>query len=60
MIGGTKEGELRRSIEMIEEILHNKVDRKEIMFMLYFLAGSQYDQEDLKIMADMIRDEVIK
>ena len=52
----TKNQEYYRTIEMIENILSNKCSKKEIMFMLYFLSDSQYSREDLKKMANIIKE----
>jgi hypothetical protein len=52
MIGGTKKGKYARTVEM----LMNKTGKsaKEVAFILYFLHDSQYDNADLKTMADLI------
>lgn len=46
--------ELMSSIEMIKNILGNKASDEEIMFMLFFLADSLHNTEDLTAMAKMI------
>lgn len=55
MIGATKNGEYARTIDMLVNMT-NKTE-KEIMMMLYFLSDSQYDNHDLKAMADIIREK---
>jgi len=50
MFGATKQGEYRRSIEMIDDIQR----KKGTLLMLCFLIDSQYDTEDLKKMVNII------
>lgn len=52
MIGATKTGEYWRTIEMLSKI--TGTNQQSIMEMLYFLYDSQYDNKDLKSMADLI------
>jgi hypothetical protein len=55
MIGSTKIGEYCRTIEMIMQKTGKTA--KEIADVLYFLHDSQYDNLDLKVMADLITME---
>jgi hypothetical protein len=52
MFGATKNGEYYRTIDMLVNMT-NKTE-KEVMNILYFLYDSQYDNKDLKAMADLI------
>ena len=49
-MGATKQGEYSRSIEVFME--KTGKSKKEIAMILYFLYDSQYDNKDLKAMAD--------
>ena len=51
-IGGTKQGEYWRTIEMLQE--KTGKSQKEVMYILYFLYDSGYDGKDLKTMADLL------
>ncbi|QDH49968.1 hypothetical protein BEYONPHE_281 [Bacillus phage Beyonphe] len=52
MFGATKEGEYYRTIEMLVEMTGKT--EKEVMNILYFLYDSQYDNKDLRKIADLI------
>lgn len=52
MLGATKNGEYHRTIEMLMNMTGKT--EKELMKVLYFLHDSQYDNKDLKAMADLI------
>jgi hypothetical protein len=53
MNGGTKKAEYHRSLEMIESIYKSQG----LAMMLYFLYDSQYENKDLKAMAEMALKE---
>ena len=55
MIGGTKVGEYSRTVEMMSQKLGKSSNK--IAEILYFLYDSQYDNSDLKAMADLITQE---
>lgn len=55
MIGGTKAGEYCRTIEMLMQKTGKSA--KEVAGILYFLHDSQYDNADLKAMADLVAME---
>lgn len=52
MFGATKEGEYYRTIDMLVNMTGKT--KKEVMMILYFLYDSQYENKDLKSMADLI------
>jgi hypothetical protein len=52
MIGRTKIGEYSRTIEMLMEMTDKP--KKDVALLLYFLHDSQYENSDLKAMADLI------
>lgn len=52
MFGATKKGEYYRTIEMLVDKLG--CTEKQVMEALYFLYDSQYDNKDLKNMAELI------
>jgi hypothetical protein len=57
LYGGTKTGEYLRTIEMLVE--KTGKSQKEVAMILYFLHDSQYDNTDLKNMANLaIKGEV--
>jgi Cys-tRNA synthase (O-phospho-L-seryl-tRNA:Cys-tRNA synthase) len=51
LYGSTKSGEYQRTIEMLME--KTGKSRKEVAMILYFLHDSQYNNADLKAMADI-------
>lgn len=55
-IGSTKDGEMYRTIEMLVEMTGST--EEEIMGALYFLYDSQYSNNDLLKMADLIRNKI--
>ncbi|AXQ67693.1 hypothetical protein KIOSHI_272 [Bacillus phage Kioshi] len=55
MFGATKEGEYYRTIDMLVNITGGT--EKEIMSMLYFLHDSQYSNQDLKEIANLIANK---
>lgn len=54
MIGGTKLGEYHRTKEMIEKILNEQG----LYFVLMFLVDSNYNQEDIKAIAELFPKKV--
>lgn len=54
-MGATKEGEYRRTIDMMEHMTH--CSKADLMFALYFLADSGYGNEDLRAMARLIEED---
>lgn len=52
LFGSTKEGEYHRTIEMLTEMTGKS--KKDVMRILYFLHDSQYDNKELKEIADLI------
>ena len=52
MIGATKTGEYCRTVEMLCQKTGKTA--KEIAEILYFLYDCQYDNKDLKAMADLV------
>lgn len=57
MCGATKIGEYATTVEMLMGMTDKS--KKEVMMLLYFLYDSQYDNSDLKKMADLINDKQI-
>ncbi len=55
-IGGTKQGEYNRTIEMLEEIFKTQG----IYFVLAFLWDSGYDRDDIKNMMEILEKKVKK
>lgn len=55
MFGGTKIGEYTRTIEMLMKMTN--CGKNDIARILYFLHDSQYDNLDLKKMADLITNK---
>ncbi len=55
MFGATKEGEYYRTIDMLVNITGST--EKEVMNMLYFLHDSQYSNQDLKEIANLIANK---
>lgn len=53
MFGATKTGEYWRTIEMLMDKTGGT--RRQVMEILYFLYDSQYDNADLKKMAELIQ-----
>lgn len=56
--GGTKEGEYNRTIQMLKE--KTGKTKEEVMHILYFLHDSQYGNNELREMADIIHEELKK
>tara|TARA_R110001606_G_scaffold72764_1_gene167765 strand:- start:384 stop:581 length:198 start_codon:yes stop_codon:yes gene_type:complete len=61
MMGSTRNGEKYVSIEVLENILNNdkKSLKYNLMMALYFLYDSQYDNRDLKFMADHLNKTLL-
>ncbi len=57
MIGSTKNGEYAQTVEMLMKKTNKS--KNDIAFLLYFLYDSQYDNSDLKKMADLIINKQI-
>jgi len=55
-IGGTKTGEYWRTIEMLMQKTNKSAE--DIMYILYFLHDLQYDNKDLKEMANLIHEDL--
>lgn len=54
MSGATKNGEYYRTLEMVIEKVFEAKNEKDVMFLLYFLGGSQYNYKDLINLADIL------
>lgn len=53
--GATKIGEYARTIEMLINMTDKS--KEDVARILYFLHDSQYDNSDLKVMADLITNK---
>lgn len=54
MLGATKTGEYRRTIEMLKGM----AQEQHIYYLIAFLVDSQYDREDLEAMMKLLEPEI--
>lgn len=55
-MGPTKEGERLRTIQMLLNITH--AEKRDLMYALYLMADSSYNNEDLRAMAKLLEDDI--
>lgn len=55
-MGPTKEGEHHRTIQMLLNITH--AEKRDLMFALYLMADSSYNNDDLRAMAKLLEEDI--